>query len=97
MTYQPNVSMAANGVHYSPTAAPTAPMDNMQQYAQQPMYAGYAAAPQYAGQPQAMYAGQQRAATTQSNGNTNTTTGGEEPDADAEPDPDVAAASSYTS
>lgn len=97
LTYQPNVSVATNGVHYSPTAAPTAPMESMQQYTQQPIYTGYAAPPQYGGQPQQMYAGQQRAATTQSNGNTSTTTGGEEPDADAEPDPDVAAAPTYSS
>jgi hypothetical protein len=74
LTY-PNVSMATNGVHYSPTTAPTAPMENMQQYAQQPIYTGYPAAPQYGGQHQQMYAGQQRAATTQSNGNTSTNTG----------------------
>jgi len=89
--------MAANGVHYSPSSAPTAPMENMQQYTQQPMYTGYVAPPQYGAQPQQMFAGQPRAATTQSNGNTSTNTGGEEPDADAEPDPDVTAAPTYSS
>ncbi|KAI5799723.1 hypothetical protein FPQ18DRAFT_253348 [Pyronema domesticum] len=95
-SYQPNVSMPANGVHYSPSTAPTAPMENMQQYAQQPMYGNYAPA-QYGAAPQQMFQGQQRAPTTQSNGNTTTNNGGEEPDADAEPDPDVSAAPPYSS
>jgi len=91
LSYQPGVSMAAsNGVHYSPTTAPTAPMENMQQYTQQPIqpiYSGYPAAPQYGAQPQAMYGGQQRAVTTQSNGNTSTTAGGENPVMDVGPRP----------
>ncbi len=93
----PNVSLPNGGVHYSNATAPTAPMENMQQFAGQPqMYGAYQ--PQYGGQPQAMFPGQQRPATSQSNGNTNTNTGGEEPDADAEPDPDVTApASTYSS
>lgn len=98
--YQPSVTMStANGVHYASAAsAPTAPMENMSQYAQQPMYAGYGAAPpQYAAPAQQMYAGQQRAAPAQSNGNTSTTAGGEGPVVDAEPDPDVATAPTYSS
>lgn len=70
----PNVSLPNGGVHYSNATAPTAPMENMQQFAGQPqMYGAYQ--PQYGGQPQAMYPGQQRPATSQSNGNTNTNTG----------------------
>jgi hypothetical protein len=72
LAYQPSVSMPANGVYHTPSSAPTAPMENIQQYA----YAGYATSPQYGGQPPQMFAGQQRAATTQSNGNTGTNAGG---------------------
>ena len=97
LSYQPSVSLP-NGVQYAAatSAAPTAPMESMQQYGGQQMYSTYPPAQQYAGQQQ-MFAGQQRAATSQSNGNTNTTTGGEEPDADAEPDPDISAAPTYSS
>ncbi|KAI5782727.1 hypothetical protein EDC01DRAFT_225610 [Geopyxis carbonaria] len=73
LAYQPNVSLPNGGVYTTTSAAPTAPMENMQQYGQaQQMYTGYAPPAGYA-QSQQMFAGQQRPA-PQSNGNSSTTT-----------------------
>lgn len=74
LAYQPNVSLP-NGVQYTTTSAPTAPMDNIPQYAQPQMYAGYPTS-QYAGQAQQMYSSQQRPAPAQSNGNATSSAGG---------------------
>jgi hypothetical protein len=71
-------------VHYP--AAPTATMDQMQQYQQSTIYNTYQQAP-YPGQgPQQIFPGQARQAPIPP---TN-----EEPDADADADPDVASAQS---